>query len=327
MSRHDLIGIGGSAGALPALLSLLQAFDGGNDVTLFVVIHRTDRSNRLCEIIQRATALETCQPDDGDPIRPGHLYLAPTDRHLLVSDGHVHLRRGPRENNFRPSIDPLFRSIAVAGSGRAIGIVLSGYLDDGAAGLRAVMQCGGLGVVQDPLDAISPDMPRAAISAVGEPRLIASAPEIGKALPSLIAEPAGPRVEAPSSMRLELMIAGLEEANMESEESLGELSPYNCPDCNGVLWQIEDGPMLRFRCHTGHAYSGNALLEAQAGTIEQSLYETLRGQRERARLLRQMAERDPMGGERWTDRAADYDRAASLIEGLILQGGQARPQG
>lgn len=317
--HHDLIGVGGSAGALPALMELLAQFDAATDATLFVVLHRTEKSSQLCQIIQKSTALKVCEPSDGDPILAGHLYLAPVDQHLMIASGHVHLRHGPRENNFRPSVDPLFRSLAVFGSTRAIGVVLSGYLDDGAAGLRAIQQCGGTTVVQDPIDAISPDMPRAAISAVGEPHVIAPAAEIGATLTSLSKEPAEPAVAAPPSVRLELMVAGLEEASMETEEAIGELSPYNCPDCNGVLWQIEDGPLLRFRCHTGHAYTADALLDSQAHALEQSLYEALRGQRERARFLRQLADRDPARRDRWTDRAAEYDRDAGLVEALILR--------
>jgi len=320
MSGHrkcDLIGIGGSAGGLPALIDLLENFEPQGDATIFVVIHRAAESEHLVPIIARASPFEVCEPAEGEPLRPNCLYLGGTDAHMTIAQDHIHLRRGPRENNFRPAIDPLFRSLAVFGSTRATGVVLSGYLDDGAAGARAILRSGGRVVVQDPADAISPSMPRATISAVGEPDLIAPTGQIGEHLGELVTRDAEPAREVDPDIRLELMISGLEKASMSSEDGLGELSPYNCPDCNGVLWEIEDGPLLRFRCHTGHAYSSGSLSHRQEQMLEQRLFDSLRACRERAHYTKKMAERDPTRAGLWEAKAKDHEEDCTLLENLI----------
>lgn len=325
MRRRDLIGIGGSAGAIPALVELLSTFAPKSDASVFLVIHRGNESQHLKGIIDRATTLDVCEPEDGDRIRPGCLYIARPDRHMILGDGHIHLRLGPRENNFRPAIDPLFRSLAVFGSTRATAVVLSGYLDDGAAGARAVAANGGLVMVQDPTDASSPDMPRAAISAVGEPDEILSATELGRRLSDAVTEEVGPHREVDPDIKLEMLIAGMEKATMQSEERLGQLSPYNCPDCNGVLWEIEDGPMVRYRCHTGHAYTSRALEQRQDEMLERSLFDSLRAARERVNFVRNLADRDEMNRNSWQEKAEGYEKDCALLEQLIKQRGPSAP--
>ena len=214
-ARKDLIGIGGSAGGLPALRQLLERFHSTSPVSMFIVMHRINETGHLLEILQASTKLEVCEPKDGEPVRENCIYLAPPDEHLILGEHHLHRRRGPRENNFRPAIDPLFRSLAVFGQSRATGVILSGYLDDGAAGARAIVAGGGTIAVQDPGEAISPSMPRAAISAVGEPALIADAGELGSWLSGLVATEAGPGIEASKAVKLEMMIAGLEKNTVE----------------------------------------------------------------------------------------------------------------
>lgn len=326
MRHRDLIGIGGSAGGIRALVELLEAFRPERPASLFVVMHRSDESQHLKGIVANATSFEVCEPKDGDAIRENCLYLARSDCHMMIGEGHLHLRAGPRENNFRPAIDPLFRSLAVFGSTRACGVVLSGYLDDGAAGARAIAGAGGRVLVQDPSEALSPSMPRAAISAVGEPTAILHAGALGERLSSLVAEEAGPHREADREVRLEMMIAGLERASMDSEESLGELSPYNCPDCNGVLWKIEDGPLTRFRCHTGHAYSSASLERRQDEMLERSLFDSLRACRERANFVRKHAAENPADEAMWLRRAASYEKDCALLENLIKQRNAAGDQ-
>ena len=315
--RRNLIGIGGSAGGLPALIELLKWFEPEADATMFLVIHRSNESQHLKTIIERASNLEVCEPGDREPLRPNCLYIARPDCHMMIGETHIHLRHGPRENNFRPAIDPLFRSLAVFGSTRAVGVVLSGYLDDGAAGARAIRRNGGAILVQDPSHSMSPDMPRAAISAVGEPDSILEPAELGRRLSSMVTEEVGPHREVDRSIKLEMMIAGLEKASMASEESLGELSPYNCPDCNGVLWEIEDGPMVRYRCHTGHAYTSRSLEQRQDEMLERNLFDSLRACRERVHFVRALAERDEINRERWNERAEGYERDCALLEQLL----------
>lgn len=313
----NLIGIGGSAGAVPALLELLGSFEPRGDTSVFLVVHRSNESRHLKPVIERVSKLEVCEPDDCEPIRPNCLYIARPDCHMMLGENHIHLRHGPRENNFRPAIDPLFRSLAVFGSTRAVGVVLSGYLDDGAAGARAIVGNGGKIFVQDPANAMSPDMPRAAISAVGEPAAILEPAALGSKLSEIVAEPVGPHRDADDQVKLEMMIAGLERASMASEESMGDLSPYNCPDCNGVLWEIEDGPLVRYRCHTGHAYTSAALGDRQEEMLERSLFDSLRACRERANFVRNMARREGSNSETWEKRAQSYERDCALLEELI----------
>ncbi|MCQ0987064.1 chemotaxis protein CheB [Jiella marina] len=315
---RNIIGIGGSAGSLQPLMQLLEAFGDRKEAAIFVVVHRAEGSHHLPELLQKATPLKVIEPEDGVPIEPGHVYVAPRDRHMLIGARHVHLRRGPRENNFRPSIDPLFRALAVFASTRASGVILSGYLDDGSAGLRAIASTGGTTCVQSPAEATTPDMPRAAISALGEPDMIETAADMGAKLAEIATMPAAEPIEADEKIRLELSIAGLEKSSMKTEEKLGSLTPYNCPDCNGVLWEIDDNAILRFRCHTGHAYTEKTLRVKQDEMLERSLYESLRAHREKATLLRQLGEREPRLRDQWLTRAADYDADAELIEGVIL---------
>ncbi|WP_239804936.1 chemotaxis protein CheB [Croceicoccus hydrothermalis] len=317
-TRRNIIGIGGSAGGLPAVIDLLKHFEPVRPAIVLLVLHRVNETGHLVEILRRSTSLRVCEPHDGEPLRDNCLYIAPPDEHLLLGEGHLHLRRGPRENNFRPAIDPMFRSLAVLAGARATGVILSGYLDDGAAGARAIVAAGGHVMVQDPASAASPDMPHAAISAVGEPENIAPPAALGRALSRAVGAAAGPDGTVSEAVKLELMVAGLERASMTTEDRLGELSPYNCPDCNGVLWQIEDGPLVRFRCHTGHAYSSASLDARQEEMLERSLYDSLRSLREKARLLRDMAGRDPASADRLCRRADDYDRDGDHVEAMIL---------
>lgn len=323
--NRDIIAVGGSAGSLDVLKALLRALPDDLPASVLIVWHSnpSDRSF-ISEILSEYSSLPVAYATDGEKLSTGRVYLAPPDQHLLLGEGHLHLRRGPRENNFRPAVDPLFRSAALYRSSRVIGVVLSGYLDDGASGLKAITESGGVGVVQDPRDAAFPDMPLAAINA-GAPKHIVAAEDLGPLCNRLCREASGPACQVPESVRLEVTVAGLEEASMETEFKLGELSPYNCPDCNGVLWEIKDGKLLRFRCHTGHAYSSAALLDAQSAALERRLYEALRGQRERSRLLRRLSKRasSPRQKELWERRAAEYDRDSKLVEKLLTQNAEA----
>ena len=326
MRRRDLIGVGGSAGGLPALIELLEHFEPSAPATMLVVLHRSVESQHLADILSKVSRLEVCEPDDGETLRENCLYLASADAHLTIGEDHIHLRRGPRENNFRPAIDPLFRSLAVFGSTRTTAVVLSGYLDDGAAGARAVSSTGGHIIVQDPAEALSPGMPRAAISAIGEPEAMGSPAQLGEHLSRIIGQSAEPQVEADPQIRLELMIAGLERASMTSEEKLGELSPYNCPDCNGVLWEIHDGPLTRYRCHTGHGYTSSSLHARQEQMLERSLFDSLRACRERANFVRGLAKKDPGNSKKWRERAEGYEEDCALLEGLITSRQDREPE-
>ena len=316
----DTVVVGGSAGAFGALKEILRDLPPELPAAVFVTLHTAvGEPSRAAGLLEAHSTLPVREARDGQAVEPGTVTIAPPDRHMLLGTGHIHLRRGPRENNFRPAIDPLFRSAAVYRSTRAAGVVLSGLLDDGAAGLRAVRRTGGAALVQAPETAEFPDMPGAALTAVPDAEPVAL-----DALAGRIAALAGSRVAEPQpvpfEVGVELKIAGLEGATMESERRIGgALSPYNCPHCNGVLWEIEDGPITRFRCHTGHAYTAESLGASQEEALERSLFDALRAHRGRAHLIRQMAARSTSDTlcRRLADRARACDEDAEVIEEMI----------
>ena len=286
----DLIVLGGSAGSFGALQRILSGLPEDLPASVLVCQHAPAFGEmRALDLLGPCSTLPVRAAEDGMALRRGEVVFAVPDTHMMVGRGHVHLRRGAHENNFRPAIDPLFRSAAIYGATRTLAVVLSGMMDDGAAGARAVARTGGRVLVQAPDTADYPGMPRAALRAVPEAEAVPLERIAGR-MAELAGTPCGAPGEIPWQIGLEVKIASLEGASMENEDRLGELSPYNCPDCNGVLWRIEDGPMRRFRCHTGHAYTETALSAAQEEALDRSLFDSLRAHKGRMHLLREMAE-------------------------------------
>ncbi|MCQ8186405.1 chemotaxis protein CheB [Parvularcula maris] len=317
----DTFLIGGSAGAFNVVKEIVHALPEDFGAAVFVVLHTGSADlPRAHEIIGFRSAIRTRLAEDGQPIEKGTVTFAAPDRHLLLGRGHIHLARGPRENLFRPAIDPLFRSAAVYKRSQAVGIVLTGMLDDGAAGLRQLRRSGGLAIVQDPKEAPFPSMPAEALKAVEEAEVL-TGEKIAARMIELAGSPAPQEGEVTEQVELELMIADLEANTMANAERMGELTPYNCPDCNGVLWEIKDGPVVRYRCHTGHAYSRLALNEAQEEALERSLYESLRAHRGRIsvirRMLNDMTNDEGDAKKRLEERAKSYEEDARAIEMII----------
>lgn len=317
----DTIVIGGSAGAFGSLKTLLKTLPEDLPAAVLVVLHTGIESRlRSHELLQPHASLPLRAAEDGMPLTPGQVLFAPPDQHLLLADDRVRLSRGPRENNFRPAIDPLFRSAAVHRSTRAAGIVLSGLLDDGAAGLAALSETGATCLVESPEGADYDSMPIAALKAVpGAEQHNPGA--LARRLTQITGEPVADAVPASEGVRLELMIASLERNSMETAEKLGTLSPLNCPDCNGVLWEIKVGQTRRFRCHTGHAYGEESLSAAQEEALERTLYDSLRAHRGRAELLRRMADdaENASSKERLSERADGCEQDAELIEDVLTR--------
>lgn len=278
MLKPDIIVIGASAGGLKAFETIVSQLPSNLPAAVFIVWHISpDYPSLLPEILAKFTPLRVKHASGKEPIRPGHIYVAPPDHHLLVEWGYVCLSRGPRENRFRPAIDVLFRSAAHSYGERVIGVVLSGSLDDGAAGLYAIKERGGIAVVQEPLDALHSSMPKAALQAVAVDYCVPSI-EMGALLAHLVnkAIPVQEVNPVSKTMDIEVGIArednGLEMGIMK----LGELSPYTCPECHGVLMQLKEGNLIRFRCYTGHAYSLNTLLAEMTQSIEEILWNGIR---------------------------------------------------
>jgi two-component system chemotaxis response regulator CheB len=297
--HRDIVVIGASAGGVEAFSRLVADLPADLPAAVFVVLHvsPTARSH-LPEILSRRGALPARHAVDGDAVEPGRILIAPPDRHLVLAEGHVNVVRGPRQNSCRPSIDVLFRSAAASYGTRVVGVVMSGYLDDGASGLRELSEAGGIAIVQDPADAISPEMPENAIVAA-RPRHILKVEEISR----LVARLAAGGVEAeggdPTSGRRRQGVARANAAGLLINEdgAAGNPTGLTCPECHGVLWV---GPNLGspvLHCPVGHAFSPESLHEQQRVSVEQSLWAAVRSLREQAALADNIASRAE-GGER-----------------------------
>jgi two-component system chemotaxis response regulator CheB len=323
--KPDIIVIGASAGGLKAFETIVSQLPSNFPAAVFIVWHISpDYPSILPEILARFTPLRVKHASGKEPIRPGHIYIAPPDRHMLVEWGNVRLSRGPRENRFRPAIDVLFRSAAHSYGERVIGVVLTGSLDDGAAGLYAIKERGGITVVQDPADALHSSMPRAAIKAV-EVDYCVPIIEMGALLAHLVNKAIPVQEVNPVSEKMDIEVGvarednGLEMGIMK----LGDFSPYTCPECHGVLMQLKEGSLLRFRCHTGHAYSLNSLLAEVTQSIEESLWDGIRTieasemlMLHTAKHLREMNEHE--AADLLLQKAEDAKRRANLVRQAVM---------
>ena len=292
MSGHDIIVVGASGGGLEALQAMVAGLPPDLPAAVFVVWHiGPDSPSLLPAILGRAGPLPAMHPHDQEPITPGRIYVAPPDHHLLVEPGCVRLSRGPKENRFRPAVDPLFRSAAAAYGSRMIGVVLSGALDDGTAGMAAVKQVGGITVVQDPGEALNPGMPQSVLAHVPVDH-VAPAAALGPLLSVIASSPPAEEGVQPVSenINIENQIARQDNPLDSGVMKLGKLSPYTCPECHGTLLQLSGDGILRFRCHTGHAYTVNSLLAEVNESIEEALWSAVRAIEEQMLLLRDVAQ-------------------------------------
>ncbi|MCC6492845.1 MAG: chemotaxis protein CheB [Pirellulales bacterium] len=319
---RDIIVVGGSAGGIEAASDVLRGIPPTIPAALFIVIHSAQNSpSFIADILSRSAPLPVRYAEDREPIELGKIYVAPTDRHLIIKPGEMRVIRGPKENNFRPAIDPLFRSAAYTYGPRVIGVVLSGLLDDGAHGAQIIKRQGGATVAQAPEDAQQPSMPLAAIERVGVDRVLA-AESIGPALIEL-ASSNGHHAGGPQGEQTDVAEGAVSALRLPGNEAPS--SPFICPDCGGSLWEISDGNLLRYRCHEGHGFTADTLNALQDVELEQALWTSVRLMEEQAELQRRMAHKWHAAGNHWlrlrfTDNAEDKQRAANLIrEVLTLQ--------
>ncbi len=284
-----IVVVGTSSGGSEALAKLAEALPESLDACVFIVRHLSPESSAsyIVSQLRKHTKLPCHEARDGALLQPGHICVAPADNHLLIDDSKVWVVHGPRENRWRPSIDALFRSAAVAHRNRVIGVVLSGSLDDGTAGLLAIKRCGGICIVQDPDDAAFPDMPRNALSNVAVDHCVPLA-HIGGLIGKMVGKQSASAPAVPTDLLVEARIALSALSEMGTVETIGERTALTCPDCGGVLWEVNGGGFSRFRCHTGHAYSPDQLLCAQSVRIEETLWRALRMFEERKNLLKTM---------------------------------------
>lgn len=327
MSTSRIVAIGGSAGSVESLLQITRSLPTNFAAPVCIVLHVSPHSASVFpSLINRAHRMQAVHPKQGDPIEPGRIYVAPPDAHFLVRDGRAHLGKGPSENGSRPAIDPLFRSIAHSFGPGAIGVVLSGALDDGTAGLAAIKARGGIAIVQKPEEALYSSMPQSALDNVAVDYVVSQS-ELTALLERLIAEPLPPGTSAQlSALAIEVAVA---EHGTEGDEpehtSLGHPSGFACPDCHGVLWEIKEGDLSRFRCRVGHAYLPDSLVAAQSEKLEEALWTAMRALRESAALAARLAARAtqrnmPLVARAHEKRAGEARERAQLIEAVIGKG-------
>jgi two-component system, chemotaxis family, protein-glutamate methylesterase/glutaminase len=281
-----IVAIGASAGGIEALWDFLSALPARLPAAVLVVMHLAPYTHsRLADVLGRRSALPVKAAQDAEAILESHVYVAVPDRHLLLDFERMRLTLGPKESRVRPSVDALFRSVAVCCGPRSIGVVLSGSLDDGTAGLWAIKDRNGVALVQDPAEAIHEAMPRSAIEHV-DVDAVAPATELAaitsREVARLLAQP--PQSERSPEADVEARVAAGEPGLEQQIMALGTPSYFTCPECHGTLTEIHEGRIVRFRCHTGHAYSLQSLMGDLDEHIEDSLWNTIRGLEERLRL-------------------------------------------
>jgi two-component system, chemotaxis family, protein-glutamate methylesterase/glutaminase len=286
--KHIIV-IGASAGGLTALSELVSQFKQDWDAAYFIVLHlsRKGISDFLVHRLKQHTQLPCCLAVDGIPIQKGTIYIGAPNFHLLVKNGEVKQGHGPEENRYRPSIDVLFRSAAASYGSRVTGIVLTGFLDDGTSGMWAIKRCGGTTIVQDPNEAEYPDMPLSVLNRMQVDYCLQLS-EIGSVLAELVNNKQVEEVAIPADVLAEAKIAEKVVTGIDTILRLGPPSAYTCPDCGGMLVQVEDGKAKRYRCHTGHCYSERDLEVKQSDNVESTLWVALRMMEERKNLLDKM---------------------------------------
>ncbi|HEU4433209.1 MAG TPA: chemotaxis protein CheB [Pyrinomonadaceae bacterium] len=330
MATHDTIVIGASAGGVQALSTLVSSLPPDIPAAIFIVLHiPTDAPSLLPQILGRESRLGVAHAKNDEVIKPGRIYVAPPDLHLLIDRNHVRLVRGPKENFHRPSIDGLFRSAALWAGPRTIGVVLTGARSDGTAGMRAIKQRGGITIVQDPSEAMFPSMP---MNVIQDIRVDYSLPlrDIAPLLSELSHTAADEEGRYPVSENLEIE-ARIVQQDMESEEliksveKLGRISKLTCPDCHGALWEIDDEELLRFRCHVGHGFSAESLNNGQGGMIEVALWSAVRALEEQMILSKRIIERARKSNstravKQFEKRMREAEEHSSAIRQLLLRG-------
>jgi len=318
LRRREVVVIGASAGGVHALRELVARLPRHLRAAILISVHTSpDNPGHLGRILARSGVLPASMARHREKIRPGTIRIAPPDHHLIVEDHRILLDRGPRVNNFRPAVDPLFVSAAEAYGPGVIGVILSGGLDDGTFGLAEIKRLGGTAVVQDPEEALTPGMPESAIGSVAVDHVL---PVAGIA--ALIARLAGSGIER--------RFAGMptQPRHRQGPRSEGRKrgmvgpgadppSPFICPECGGALWEVDGGKFLRYECHVGHAYNGRTLLDEQGRSVEAALWGAVRVLEENAELYRRLSERYHTGG--YGALAASFMKKAEDAEGRAEQ--------
>jgi two-component system, chemotaxis family, protein-glutamate methylesterase/glutaminase len=330
-----IVVVGASAGGVEALRDLVTGLPADLGAAVLVVLHvPATGTSVLPHILERAGGLPVRHAADGDPLEAGSVLVAPPDHHLVVIDAHVSLTRGPRENGYRPAVDVLFRSAARSHGSRVHALVLSGALDDGAAGAVAVTQRGGRLLVQRPDEALYDSMPRAAQRAAGLSD--SGAVAVGDMPAALtdwldrLSAPVGDEGAPTALMETETALADLDPSALHDMDRPGRPAGFGCPDCAGSLFEIDEGGLRRFRCRVGHAWSPESLLARQSVSLESALWTALRSLEEKAALSDQLGQRAAAAGHdrtagRFEESARETRHAAELVRRLVAGIGEPGP--
>lgn len=316
---RNIIVIGASAGGINAVKKVLKRISADIDAAIVVVVHLSRKSNS--EVIaygfQKQTGLKCLVAQDDMPLEKRHIYLAQADHHLMVKDEVLKVNQGPHENKYRPSVDVLFRSAAVAFGNRAIGIVLTGLLEDGTSGMFAIKKCGGVCIVQDPAEAEFSDMPRSVMHAV-EVDYISRLDDIGDVLNELLNKPLPPYKIVPVDIKIEADITEKMMSEINDLKLIADRSDFICPDCGGGLWEIKNDPVKRYRCHTGHVYTQKLLDDLQDQKIEESIWVAIRLLEEKVNLMKLMGSKNENSGELTFSQQQRVDQINKHITRLKL---------
>jgi two-component system chemotaxis response regulator CheB len=327
LNTRDTIVLGASAGGVDALTAIAAALPERLPAAVLVVLHIGPHRSILPEMLQKAGRLPAHHARDGERVVKGNIYVAPPDLHMVVQGDVVRTICGPKQNFARPSIDPLFRSAAIARGPRVIGAVLTGHLDDGTAGLAAVHACGGITIVQDPDDAQAPDMPRNAMLGT-VPDYVLPIDKLASTIAALAgSSTAGTPVDQSRGLMAENDVM-LTPHSTEHMSKVGDPTGLSCPECGGALWRLEAPPPARYRCHTGHAFGSETLAAAGDLVIERSLWQAVRALHEKKALSAERAAYHTTLGEqnearRFAAQARDADEAACALERLLYRQDQS----
>jgi two-component system chemotaxis response regulator CheB len=328
MRGRDIVVIGASAGGVETLARVVRDLPPGLPASIFIVCHFPAKSTSLLpEILSRNGPLLAQHARHGELIQPGQIYIAPPDYHLILQSGQMMLSHGPPEGKHRPAIDALFRSAARAYGTRVIAVVLTGSATDGVAGLLAVRAAGGLAVIQDPKEALVSALPDAAKEVAGADYII---PVSGLALllSELVLQPLVNQPEKLAPRPDDEALVARDMLEQIHDRKQGEISVFTCPKCGGCLWQLPDQESPRFRCHLGHAYASEALVEEQSDKLEAALWVAVRTFREKSLLFRQIADsqlkkRNLESSKRFEEQARIAEEQANLIMRHFLAGANA----
>jgi two-component system chemotaxis response regulator CheB len=322
MAHRDILAIGTSAGGFEALRFLAREFPREFPASVLVVIHLSSQFNSTLDaILTQAGPLPARFAQDGDKLERSRIYIAPPKQHLLVESDRLRLGSGPRENNARPALDPLFRSVALCCGSRAIGAVLTGTLGDGAAGLSALKQSGGITVVQDPSDAAYAEMPTTALIR-SKPDHIVSLASMPALFDKLVGQPVGQPAPVPEGLQYEVDVARGDTGSMHEMDRIGRRSVLACPDCHGVMWEIDEGELVRYRCHVGHAYSAELMSLALDENLTRALGAALRALDERIAIATKLEQQAKDVGrtriaESWARKAREFEEEAKIIRDSV----------